>query len=315
MVYVLVEHTGGELDAVTAELITAARPLGDVTAVVVGAPGTGAALQPALAAAGAETIIAAEDDSVASRLIIPTVDALSILAAAAPAPIVVAASPAGNEIAGRLAARLSSGVLVDVVAIGADMTATHSIFGDTITTTAAVGGASPIFTLRPGAVAAEPIAATGQLLAQGVPAATVKDVTVTGFTPAVRSDRPELTQAKVVVAGGRGVGEDGFGTLIEPLADSLGAAIGATRDAVDSGYVDGSAQIGQTGVTVSPDLYIGVGISGAIQHKSGMQTSGTIIAINNDEDAHLFEIADFGIVGDAENVVPEVIELINARKG
>ncbi|PRQ10733.1 electron transfer flavoprotein subunit alpha [Corynebacterium sp. 13CS0277] len=314
MVYVLVEHSGGALDAVTAELITAARPLGAVTAVVVGTPGTAAALQPQLAAAGAETIIAAEADSTAQRLIIPAVDALSILAAATPGPIVVAAGATGNEIAGRLSARLASGVLCDVVAIAADQTATQSIFGDTITTTSAVGGASPIYTLRPGAVTADPQPASGTLLAQPLPEATVKDVTVTSFTPAVKGDRPELTQAKVVVAGGRGVGEEGFGTLVEPLADALGAAVGATRDAVDSGYVDGAAQIGQTGVTVSPDLYIGLGISGAIQHKSGMQTSGTIVAINNDEDAHLFEIADFGIVGDVETVVPELIERINARR-
>ncbi|APT84578.1 electron transfer flavoprotein subunit alpha/FixB family protein [Corynebacterium aquilae] len=315
MVYVLVEHAGGSLDAVTGELITAARPLGAVTAVVVGTPGTANQLAEQLRTLGADTIVAAEADHVAQRLIIPATDALSILAAANPAPILIAHGPSGNEIAGRLAARLASGVLCDVVAINPDLTATQSIFGDTITIGAAVGGASPIFTLRPGAVDAEPQAAPGTLVEQPLPEATTKDVTVTGFTPAVKGDRPELTQAKVVVAGGRGVGDEGFATYVEPLADALGGAVGATRDAVDAGAYDGAAQIGQTGVTVSPDLYIGLGISGAIQHKSGMQTSGTIVAINNDEDAHLFEIADFGIVGDVEKVVPEVIELIKARRG
>jgi len=314
-VYVLVEHDGTDLNATTAELITAARPLGEVTAVVVGTPGTAQALAPRLAEAGAATVVAAEAADADTRLILPAVDALSMLAAADPAPILVTAGPTGNEIAGRLAARLASGVLCDVVSVNADRTAEQSVFGDTVQVSAAVGGASPIYTVRPGAVEAAPIAAAGTLTQLPLPEATAKDVRVTGFTPAERGDRPDLAQAKVVIAGGRGLGSrEGFTELAEKLADALGGAVGATRDAVDLDWYDGNYQIGQTGVTVSPDLYIGLGVSGAIQHTSGMQTAKKIVVVNNDEDAPIFQIADLGVVGDVADVVPALITEIESRK-
>lgn len=313
--YVLVEQNNGRLDHVTAELITAARVLGEVTAVVVGEPGTGQGLAADLGALGASVVVAAESPSVSERLVLPEVDALHILAAHNPGPIVLSANLGGNEIAGRLAARLASGVLCDVVGINADRTADQSIFGDTIQVSAAVGGASPIYTLRAGAVTGEPVAAAGTLQTLELPAATAKDVTVVSATPAERGDRPELPQAKVVIAGGRGVGSaENFKTVLEPLADALGAAVGATRDAVDLGYYPGEYQIGQTGVTVSPDVYIGFGISGAIQHTSGMQTAKKVIVINNDEDAPIFDIADLGVVGDLFDVAPALLEEINKRK-
>ena len=314
-VYVLVEHDGTDLTATTAELITAARPLGEVTAVVVGTPGTAQALAPRLAEAGAATVVAAEAADADTRLILPAVDALSMLAAADPAPILVTAGPTGNEIAGRLAARLASGVLCDVVSVNADRTAEQSVFGDTVQVSAAVGGASPIYTVRPGAVEAAPIAAAGTLTQLPLPEATAKDVRVTGFTLAERGDRPDLAQAKVVIAGGRGLGSrEGFTELAEKLADALGGAVGATRDAVDLDWYDGNYQIGQTGVTVSPDLYIGLGVSGAIQHTSGMQTAKKIVVVNNDEDAPIFQIADLGVVGDVADVVPALITEIESRK-
>ena len=314
-VYVLVEHDGTDLNATTAELITAARPLGEVTAVVVGTPGTAQGLAPQLAEAGAATVVAAEAADADTRLILPAVDALSMLAAADPAPILVTAGPTGNEIAGRLAARLASGVLCDVVSVNADRTAEQSVFGDTVQVSAAVGGASPIYTVRPGAVEAAPIAAAGTLTQLPLPEATAKDVRVTGFTPAERGDRPDLVQAKVVIAGGRGLGSrEGFTELAEKLADALGGAVGATRDAVDLDWYDGNYQIGQTGVTVSPDLYIGLGVSGAIQHTSGMQTAKKIVVVNNDEDAPIFQIADLGVVGDVADVVPALITEIESRK-
>jgi len=314
-VYVLVEHDGTDLNATTAELITAARPLGEVTAVVVGTPGTAQGLAPRLAEAGAATVVAAEATDADTRLILPAVDALSMLAAADPAPILVTAGPTGNEIAGRLAARLASGVLCDVVSVNADRTAEQSVFGDTVQVSAAVGGASPIYTVRPGAVEAAPIAAAGTLTQLPLPEATAKDVRVTGFTPAERGDRPDLAQAKVVIAGGRGLGSrEGFTELAEKLADALGGAVGATRDAVDLDWYDGNYQIGQTGVTVSPDLYIGLGVSGAIQHTSGMQTAKKIVVVNNDEDAPIFQIADLGVVGDVADVVPALITEIESRK-
>lgn len=313
-VYVLVEHDGSQVAPVTAELITAARPLGEVTAVVVGAPGVAGALAPALAEAGAATVVAAESADASERLILPQVDALHTLAATTPGPIVLVADVTGNEIAGRLAARLASGVLCDVVGINADRTAAQSVFGDQIRVTAAVGGASPIYTVRPGAVEAAPEGASGNVTALALPAATTKDVAVTAFTPAVRGDRPELSAARVVIAAGRGIGSKEGMALAEELADALGGAVGVTRDIVDLDYYDGAYQIGQTGVTVSPDLYIGLGVSGAIQHTSGMQTAKKIVVINNDEDAPIFQIADLGVVGDLFEVVPALISEINSRK-
>lgn len=313
--YVLVEQNNGRLDPVTVELITAARVLGEVTAIVVGEPGTGQTVAAELGAVGASVVIAAEAPGVSKRLVLPQVDALHIMAAHNPGPIVVAAHLTGNEIAGRLAARLASGVLCDVIGINADRTANQSIFGDTIQVSTAVGGASPIYTLRAGAVTGEPIPAAGTLQTLELPAATAKDVTVVSSAPAVRGNRPELPQAKVVIAGGRGIGSaENFQTVLEPLADSLGGAVGATRDAVDLGYYPGEYQIGQTGVTVSPDVYIGMGISGAIQHTSGMQTAKKVIIVNNDEDAPIFEIADLGVVGDLFEIAPALLEEINKRK-
>ncbi|WP_394280528.1 electron transfer flavoprotein subunit alpha/FixB family protein [Corynebacterium sp.] len=313
-VYVLVEHNSGQLDPVTNELITAARPLGVVSAVVVGEAGQAEALAPALAEAGAAQVIDATAEDYSQRLILPEVDALHALGAANPAPIVIAATASGNEIAGRLAARLASGVLLDVVGIEAGGAARHEIFGGSVVTTAAAGGACPVYTVRPGSVKPVPEAAAGQVAPMPLPTATGKDVVVTSFSPAERGDRPNLNQATVVVAGGRGVSESGFEEYVEPLADALGAAVGATRDAVDEGWAPASAQIGQTGVTISPDLYIGLGVSGAIQHTSGMQTSGTIVAVNQDSDEAIFQIADIGVVGDVEEIVPALIAELNKRK-
>lgn len=313
--YVLVEHADGQVLPATAELITVARVFGNVTAVVVGEPGVEAPLTSTLAELGAEHIMVATTADAASRVVIPETDALSMLAAQTPAPILIDAGAHGNEIAGRLAARLASGVLCDVVGVNADRTANMSIFGDSIEVSAAVGGNSPIYTLRPGAVTAQPQQAAGNVAAFELPEHGVKDVKVTNFTPAVKGDRPDLTQAKVVVAGGRGVeSEENFHSLVEPLADSLGGAVGATRDAVDLGWYPPQYQVGQTGVTVSPDVYIGLGVSGAIQHTSGMQTAKKIIVINNDEDAPFFQIADLGIIGDIHEIAPLVVEEINKRK-
>ncbi|MGV0436434.1 electron transfer flavoprotein subunit alpha/FixB family protein [Corynebacterium mastitidis] len=307
--YVLVEHNGATLEPVTGELITAARVFGEVTAVLVG--GETRALAGELAELGAHTVAVAP--AAPERLLLAEAQAVQSLAAAAPASIVVAATPSGNEIGGRLAARLASGLLRDVVGINADGTASQSIFGDTVQVSAAVGGSSPVYTLRPGAVEAVPQAAPGTLLELPELPAGPTDVQVTSFSPAQRGDRPELTQAKIVVAGGRGVG-DQFPQVVERLADALGAAVGATRDAVDLGHCDAQYQIGQTGATVAPDLYIGLGVSGAIQHLSGMQTAKKIVVVNNDEDAPIFQIADLGVVGDLFEVVPELIEEIARRR-
>ncbi len=310
-VYVLVEHDADNLLPVTGELITAARELGTVSAVVVGKQAD--KFDADLASLGAAQVVQATAEDYEQRFLTPEVDALHALGAANPAPIVLAATPANNEIAGRLAARLASGALVNVSGIAADGSAQMSIFGGSYETTSTAAGQCPIYTLRPGAVEAAPQQVEAQPAPMPLPAATDKDVKVTSFTPAQKSARPEITEAKAVVAGGRGVGDE-FGAVVEPLADVLGAAVGATRDAVDEGFYDAAYQIGQTGVTVSPDLYIGLGISGAIQHTSGMQTSGTIVVVNQDQDEPFFQIADLGVVGDLHEIAPALTEELKARQ-
>ncbi|MCF6386917.1 electron transfer flavoprotein subunit alpha/FixB family protein [Mycobacterium sp. MBM] len=315
-VLVLVEHAEGALKKVSTELITAARVLGEPSAVVVGAEGTAAGLTDGLKAAGAAKIYVAESADVDSFLITPKVDVLAALTeSAAPAAVVIAASAEGKEVAGRLAARLGSGLLVDVVEIKEGGVGVHSIFGGAFTVDAQATGELPVITVRPGAVEAAPAEGAGEVVTVEVPAQAENATKITSREPVVAGDRPELTEASVVVAGGRGVGSEENFKIVEELADSLGAAVGASRAAVDSGYYAGQFQVGQTGKTVSPQLYIALGISGAIQHRAGMQTSKTIIAVNKDEEAPIFEIADLGIVGDLFKVAPQLTEAVKARKG
>jgi electron transfer flavoprotein alpha subunit len=315
-VLVLVEHADGALKKISAELITAARALGEPAAVVVGKPGTAAPLTEGLKEAGAAKIYVAESDDAENYLVTPYVDVLASLAeSASPAGVLLAASADGKEIGGRLAARLGSGLLVDVVEVKEGATGVHSIFGGAFTVEAQATGDTPVITVRPGAIEAEPSAGAGEVANVEVPAQAENATKITSRQPAVAGDRPELTEATVVVSGGRGVGSAENFSVVEDLADSLGAAVGASRAAVDSGYYPGQFQVGQTGKTVSPQLYIALGISGAIQHRAGMQTSKTIIAVNKDEEAPIFEIADLGIVGDLFKVAPQLTEAVKARKG
>jgi electron transfer flavoprotein alpha subunit len=315
-VLVLVEHADGALKKITAELITAARVLGEPAAVVVGKPGTAEPLTDGLKEAGAAKIYVAESDDVENYLITPYVDVLASLSeSATPAGVLLGASADGKEIAGRLAARIGAGLLVDVVEVREGGKGVHSIFGGAFTVEAEVPGDTPVITVRPGSVEAEPSAGAGEVVNVEVPAQAENATKITKREPAVAGDRPELAEASVVVSGGRGVGSAENFSVVEELADSLGAAVGASRAAVDSGYYPGQFQVGQTGKTVSPQLYIALGISGAIQHRAGMQTSKTIIAVNKDEEAPIFEIADLGIVGDLFKVAPQLTEAVKARKG
>ena len=315
-VLVLVEHAEGALKKITAELITAARVLGEPAAVVVGKPGTAEPLVEGLKSAGAAKVYVAESDDAENYLVTPYVDVLaSLVEADAPAAVLLAASADGKEIAGRLAARTGSGLLVDVVEVREGAVGVHSIFGGAFTVEAQATGDTAVITVRPGAIEAEPAAGAGEVVSVEVPAQAENATKITKREPAVAGDRPELTEATVVVSGGRGVGSAENFSVVEELADSLGAAVGASRAAVDSGYYPGQFQVGQTGKTVSPQLYIALGISGAIQHRAGMQTSKTIIAVNKDEEAPIFEIADLGIVGDLFKVAPQLTEAVKARKG
>ena len=314
-VLVLVDHLDGEIRKTSFELLTVARELGEPAAVVVGPAGVAAKLADRLREHGAEKIYVAEADS--DDFLTPEVSVLAaLMETAAPTAVLITASADGREIAGRLAVRTGSALLGDAVGVsgGEAPTATHSVFGGAYVAEARANTAHPVVTLRPGAVEITAVAGAGVEETVSIPAATGRSATVAGREPVVGGDRPELTEASVVVSGGRGVGSaDDFG-VVEALADSLGAAVGASRAAVDSGYYPPQFQVGQTGKTVSPQLYIALGISGAIQHRAGMQTSKTIIAVNKDADAPIFEIADFGVVGDLFRVAPQLQEEIVKRK-
>ncbi|MDN5755838.1 MAG: electron transfer flavoprotein subunit alpha/FixB family protein [Arthrobacter sp.] len=219
----------------------------------------------------------------------------------------------GKEIAARVGIKLSAGVITDAVDVTADLTVTKSVLAGGYTVNARAVQGTPVITVKPNSVEPTDAAATS-------PEVTTLEVADAG--PAARvtetvekavSARPELQDARIVVSGGRGL--DGDFTPVEQLADALGAAVGASRAATDAGWIEHSYQVGQTGKTISPQLYICAGISGAIQHKAGMQTSQVIVAINSDEDAPIFEIADFGIVGDARSVLPQAAAEIQRRKG
>jgi electron transfer flavoprotein alpha subunit len=316
-VLVLVDHVDGEVKKVTYELLTAARRVGEPSAVVVGAPGTAAKLTDSLAAYGAAKVYAAESEQVGEFLVSPQVGVLSsLVASVSPVAVLVPASVDGKEIAGRLAVRLGSGLLSEVVDVDSEGVGSHSLFGGSYDARAKVTTGTAVITVLPGAIDAEqaPGAAVEQVVE--VPAVdAASSGRITGRHPVEAGDRPDLAEASVVVSGGRGVGSaESFG-LVEELADALGAAVGASRAAVDSGYYPHQFQVGQTGKTVSPQLYIALGISGAIQHRAGMQTSKTIVAVNKDAEAPIFEIADFGLVGDLFKVTPQLTEEIRKRKG
>ncbi|PWW55433.1 electron transfer flavoprotein subunit alpha/FixB family protein [Actinokineospora spheciospongiae] len=319
-VLVLVDHIDGEIKKVTFELLTAARSLGEPSAVVVGTSGTSAKLKESLAAYGAEKVYVAESDDATGYLVTPKVDVLAALVASkSPAAVLVAASADGKEVAGRLAARTGSGLLVDAIGVegsGSDVTAVQSIFGGAFTVKSKTTVGTPIVSVRPGGVESSESAGAAAEEVVEVPATDAAKATkITGAEPIVGGDRPELTEASIVVSGGRGVGSAEKFDVVEKLADAFGAAVGASRAAVDSGYYPAQFQVGQTGKTVSPQLYVALGISGAIQHRAGMQTSKTIVAVNKDAEAPIFEIADYGIVGDLFAVAPQLTDEVGKRKG
>jgi electron transfer flavoprotein alpha subunit len=307
---------GGGARKTTLEALTAARALGEPSAVVLGAPGTAASVKDVLAEYGAAKVYVAESEDIDSYLVAPKAEVLAqLVSEKSPAAVVIPSSPEGKEIAGRLAIKTGSGFLTDVTEIAADGTATQVAFaGQTIVHSQVTVG-TPIYTLRGNSVAPEPAPAAA---AEETVSVSVSDqaklARVVDRVVEQKSSRPELTEASIVVSGGRGVASAENFSIIEALADSLGAAVGASRAAVDSGFYPHSFQVGQTGKTVSPQLYVAVGISGAIQHRAGMQTSKTIVAINKDAEAPIFELADFGVIGDLNVVVPQATELITARK-
>ncbi|MDQ0030252.1 electron transfer flavoprotein subunit alpha/FixB family protein [Arthrobacter bambusae] len=312
-----VSHRGG-IAASARGLLAAAATLGSPVAVVVSAGPLADDDVARLGELGAARIYSAASAAAGAVLVSPAVDALSgAVDAYEPAAVLTANSVDGREAAARLAVRVGGSVLADVVQVRSDngtVLARHSVFGGAYTVDSAVEGALPILTIRQGAIEGQAPAATPEVSTVSLEAGTGGTAVVEQFNDdAAISGRPELRTATTVVSGGRGLGSSENFALVEQLADTLGAAVGASRAAVDAGYIAQTAQVGQTGVSVSPQLYIALGISGAIQHRAGMQTAKTIVAINKDEDAPIFEVADFGIVGDVFTVVPKLIEAVKAR--
>ncbi|MGN9839080.1 electron transfer flavoprotein subunit alpha/FixB family protein [Nonomuraea sp. H19] len=314
-ILVLVEQVDGQVKKVTLELLTLARSLGTPAAVWAG-PGITPEAKARLAEYGAEKIYVAPSSDIVDYVVAPKAELLAqLVAGKSPAAVLVAATAEGKEIAGRLAIKTDSGVITDAVGLREGFVADQSIFGGGVNVHAKVRKGTPIVAVRPNSTAPEPAAGAG---AEEEVSVTLSEAAkATRIVERVKQEkgaRPELTEAAIVVSGGRGVGSAENFAIIEELADALGAAVGASRAATDAGWYPHQFQVGQTGKTVSPQLYIAAGISGAIQHRAGMQTAKTIVAINKDPEAPIFELADYGVVGDLHQVVPQLTEEVNKRK-
>ncbi|WP_405014177.1 electron transfer flavoprotein subunit alpha/FixB family protein [Kitasatospora sp. NBC_01539] len=317
-ILVLVDHADGVVRKPALELLTLARRIGEPSAVVLGAGSAAADIAAKVGEYGAAKVYVADGAEFADQLVVPKVDALAQIAKANDAAaVLVTSSGEGKEVAARVALRLGSGIITDAVDLEAGASgpvATQSVFAASFQVKSTVTTGAPVITVKPNSTSPEAAPA----------ASAVENVTVeftgnaakvTARTPRVSSGRPELTEAAIVVSGGRGVGAaDGFG-VVEELADALGAAVGASRAAVDAGWYPHTNQVGQTGKQVSPQLYVAAGISGAIQHRAGMQTSKTIVAVNKDAEAPIFELVDYGVVGDLFAVLPQLTAEVKTRKG
>jgi len=311
-VLVVAELTEGKIGKPALELLTLARRLGEPVVVLL-REGADMAAE-TLGQYGASRVVSVVDPALNDYLVAPKAEAVAQVAAAvSPAAILISSTPEGKEIAGRLAVKLGSGLITDATDVRQDGSTLQSVFAGNWMVQASVTSGVPVITVKPNAVAPEPASAAGTVEQAAV---TISDrarsARIVKSEPKQATGRPELTEAAIVVAGGRGMGGD-FGP-VEALADALGAAVGASRAAVDSGWYPHAYQIGQTGKTVSPQLYIAAGISGAIQHRAGMQTSKAIVAVNKDPEAPIFALADLGIVGDLRTVLPAVTAEIARRK-
>jgi electron transfer flavoprotein alpha subunit len=314
-ILVLVDHVDGAVRKPTYELLTIAKRLGEPSAVFIGGADKADAAVEAVKKYGAEKVYVVDDSEIKGYLVAPKAEALQQIAGqASPAAILISSSAEGKEVAGRLAIKLESGLITDAVDVQEGPVTTQSVFAGNFTVQAKVTRGTPIITVKPNAAAPEESAGAGAVENVSVTVSdSAKKAQIVASQPRESSGRPELTEAAIVVSGGRGTG--GNFEPIENFADSLGAAVGASRAAVDSGWKPHAFQIGQTGKTVSPQLYVAAGISGAIQHRAGMQTSKTIVAVNKDEEAPIFELVDFGVVGDLHTVLPAATEQVTQRKG
>jgi electron transfer flavoprotein alpha subunit len=308
----LVDHSGGKIAKASSELATFAKNIGESIAVVFAANPGEIVVQ--LNNLPVDKVITASGDWDKFGVAAIADGLAQIIADKKPNALLITSSANGKEIAARVAVKTNSGIITDAVGVDKDLITTQSVFGGSTTVHSAVTTGVPIITLRANSI--EPIAATSNPTVEEF-AVNISDsaklATISSATAAVKGGRPELTEASIVVSGGRGT--NGDFKPVEALADALGAAVGASRAATDAGWYPHSHQVGQTGKTVSPQLYVAAGISGAIQHRAGMQTSKTIVAINKDPEAPILEIADFAVIGDLFNVLPQATEKIKARKG
>jgi electron transfer flavoprotein alpha subunit len=313
-ILILADHDSGKVAKTAAELATLGKRASSVNAVILSAPGQSDALAAQLANTEVEKVLSVESDDFAKHGIAAMVDALSqIVATTNPVAVLIPSTARGKEIAGRLAVRIGGGVITDAVDVASNLQTTQSVFGGSFTVTASVKTGTPVITVRPSAVEASSTSNTPAVEKLSISISdSAKLVTISESKPAVKGGRPELTEAKIVISGGRGT--NGDFSQVEAMADLLGAAVGASRAATDAGWYPHTHQVGQTGKTVSPQLYVACGISGAIQHRAGMQTSKTIVAINKDPEAPIFDLADFGVVGDLFAVLPQAREAIAAKR-
>ena len=315
-ILVLAEHTGGDVKKVTCELITLARRFGEPAVVWAGSGAEQG--QERCAEFGAARMYVAADAEFDDFVVAPTAELLAQLVRdQAPALVLIAGTGEGKEIAARLAVKTDSGLLTDAVDLTPDQegnpVAEQSIFGGSTVVRSRVKRGTPIVAMRPHSIAPEPASGAAEVSPVSL-AGEVDGARITGRVVAERGERPDLTEASIVVSGGRGTGgAEGFG-IIEKLADALGAAVGASRAVTDAGWYPHQFQVGQTGKTVSPQLYMAIGISGAIQHLAGMGTSKVIVAINKDPEAPIFKVATYGIAGDLFQIVPEVAKAVREAK-
>jgi electron transfer flavoprotein alpha subunit len=303
-VLVLADHDNASLKDATLAVITAAAKLGDVDVLVAGS-GCANAAQAAAQVAGVRKVLVADNAAYGhglaenvAPLILSLMDGYDALLSAA--------STSGKNILPRVAAQLDVAQISEITAVISADTFERPIYGGQAMATVTSADAKKVITVRP--TAFPKAAATGGS-ASVVPASGPAEAGLSSFVGSeiTKSDRPELTAAKIVVSGGRALASaENFKTVIEPLADKLGAAVGASRAAVDAGYMPNDYQVGQTGKVVAPELYIACGISGAIQHLAGMKDSKIIVAINKDEEAPIFQVADVGLVADLFQAVPEI---------
>lgn len=315
-VLVLVDHTDGTVKKTTAELLTIARQIGTPSAVFVG--GNVEAARPRLAQFGAEKVYVVDNPDVTGYLVAPLAEALAqIVQQASPAAVLIPSSGTNKEVAARLSIKTDSGLITDATGVSVTdgvITTTQSVFAGGFTVTAQVTKGAPIITVKPNVTPPQASQAAATVVPVEVAVSdAAKGAKIVKVEPKAKSGRPELTEAAIVVSGGRGTGGD-FAP-VEAFADVLGAAVGASRAAVDAGWYPHSNQVGQTGKQVSPQLYVAAGISGAIQHRAGMQTSKTIVAVNKDDEAPIFELVDFGVVGDLFDVLPQATEKVKEAKG